>query len=87
MTLQAHKTGLALGGVLGLFHLVWSLLIALGVAQSFMDFIFMLHRIAPVYHVLPFDLSLAVGLVIVTSVIGYIVGYAFAMIRNQVQGK
>ncbi|MCX6714236.1 MAG: hypothetical protein NTX72_00275 [Candidatus Uhrbacteria bacterium] len=85
MTLQPHKTGVSFGVALGLFHLLWSFLIALGVAQPLMDFIFILHRITPVYKILPFDFVLATGLVLVTAAIGYVFGYAFAVIWNKVQ--
>lgn len=83
--LQSHEAGLTLGTVLGVFHMIWSLLIAGGFAQPLLDFVFMLHRIKPVYQILPFDFLLAVGLVLVTACIGYVIGYAFAVVWNKVQ--
>lgn len=83
--LQPHETGLTLGTVIGVVHLLWSLLIAGGFAQPLLDFVFMLHRIKPVYQILPFDFLLAIGLVLITACIGYVIGYVFATIWNNLQ--
>ncbi len=85
MNLNSHKAGLALGGLLGLFHFVWSLLIMIGFAQPFINFIFKLHMIVPPYTIAPFSLLMALGLIVVTSVIGYVFGWVFATIWNYVQ--
>lgn len=69
-----HRLGLAIGGFLGLFHFFWSLLIAGGLAQPLLDFVFELHRIDPPYTVMPFSFSMMIGLVVVTFVFGYIAG-------------
>lgn len=81
-TLHPHKVGLALGGIMAAFHLLWSVLVALGFAQFAIDWIFRLHFILPPYTVAPFSLALAAGLVIVTFIIGYVFGWAFGMIWN-----
>ena len=62
-----HKAGLALGLILGLWHLTWSLLVAIGVAQVFLDWIFRLHFIQPPYTIAPFRFGLAVALIAVTT--------------------
>ena len=85
MTLNPNKAGLAFGGLLGLFHFVWSLLVLLGLAQPFISFIFQLHMIVPPYTIAPFSLLMALGLIIITSLIGYIFGWVFAKIWNYVQ--
>ncbi len=77
-----HKVGMVLGGALGLFHTFWSILVALGWAQPFLDSIFTLHMIVPVYQVMPFSLTLALILIVTTSIVGYIIGYVFSMIWN-----
>ncbi len=84
MNLNTHKAGLALGGLLGTAHLVWSLMVLIGVGQTLLDFVFKLHMIHPVYTVGPFDIVMSVSLVIVTSVMGYAFGYVFALIWNRV---
>lgn len=38
--IEPNKAGLELGALFGGWHLLWSLLVALGVAQQLIDFIF-----------------------------------------------
>lgn len=83
MHLNSHKVGFALGAFAGLVHLGWSVLVALNWAQPFIDFIFNLHMIYPLYTVGPFSLATALALVIMTSIIGFIFGSFFAMIWNR----
>lgn len=83
MHINVHKAGLALGSVLGGWHVVWSVLVAAGAGQWLLDFIFRLHMIHPAYTVGPFDIAMAMPLVIVTGAIGYIFGYAFAWCWNR----
>ena len=82
-----HKAGLALGLILGLWHLGWSLLVAVGLAQVFMDWIFHLHFIQPPYTIAPFRLGLAVALITVTTGIGYASGWFLAAIWNLLQPR
>ncbi len=79
-----NKLGLVVGGFLGTLHLAWSVLVAFGWAQPLIDFVFNLHRIAPVYHILPFDLGTAIGLIVVTSILGYVFGWVIGAIWNKV---
>jgi hypothetical protein len=76
------KLGAASAAVLGGIHVVWALLVAVGVAQGFMDFIFRLHFILPILNVGPFDLATAVGLVALTSAVGFVAGYLLAICIN-----
>lgn len=84
MKLNPSKTGLALGFMIGGAHLVWSILIAVGLAQGLLDFIFSLHMVANPYQVSDFDITKAVMLIAVTFAVGYGVGYVFANIWNKV---
>jgi hypothetical protein len=81
-SLNKHKTGLVLGAFIGLWHLTWASLVAIGVAQSFIDWIFRLHFIQPPYTITPFRAGLAAGLVLVTSVSGYLFGWVLAALWN-----
>lgn len=82
-TVGVNRLGLVLGLLLGALHLFWALLVASGWAQPLMDFIFWLHFIRPVYVIEGFDLLRAGGLVLLTGVIGYVVGGAYALLWNR----
>ena len=83
--LNALRVGFALGGLLGLWHLVWSVLVAIGWAQPLIGWIFQLHMMRPPFTVMPFDIGMAALLVIVTSVFGCVLGWVFATIWNAVR--
>jgi hypothetical protein len=80
-----NKTGLALGLILGLWHLMWSVLVAVGLAQVFVDWIFHLHFIQPPYRITAFRFGLAAVLIAVTTVTGYVSGWVLAAIWNLLQ--
>lgn len=82
-TIDPIKSGLVLGAVIGLWHLLWSLLVALGWAQPIIDFVFWMHFIKPVYLVQAFNLTTAIVLIVVTAVIGFIVAFVFAVLWNR----
>lgn len=82
--MNTHKTGLALGAFVGLVHILWEGLIALGWAQGYLDFVLGMHSLNNPYTVEPFNLSRGIILVVLTSIIGYIVGSIFASIHNKV---
>ena len=81
--IDPHKSGLSFGALIGSFHLVWALLVLLGLAQPFIDFIFTLHMLRPVIVVDSFSAILALSLVFVTGIIGYLMGYFFAIVWNR----
>ena len=84
MKLNPSKVALTLGVFAGGVHLVWSALVALGLAQGLLDFIFGLHMIANPYQVTGFDITKAGMLVVITFLVGYGVGYIFANVWNKV---
>ena len=79
---STNKSGLVVGLFLSGWHLLWSALVALGLAQPLMDFIFWLHFIRPVYVIEPFDPRRAVVLVGLTAVLGYAIGWVLGSLWN-----
>ncbi len=77
-----NKVGLVVGSLFGLCHFAWSLLVAFGVAQWLMDWVFRLHFIQPPYTIAPFRLGFAIGLIVFTSIVGYVTGWLFGAIWN-----
>jgi hypothetical protein len=85
-TINPNGAGLVLGALLGGWHLTWAALVAVGLAQPLIDFLFWIHFIKPVYVVEPFEIGRAVILVLITAAIGYVVGLAFALLWNRLHG-
>jgi hypothetical protein len=80
---NANKVGLVSGALIGGWHVLWSLLVMFGWAQRMIDFIFWAHMIQPVYVIKPFDPVAGITLIVVTGVIGYVFGYAGAVVWNK----
>lgn len=80
--LHPHKVGLTLGAFAWLGHVVWSLLVAMGLAKPLIDWLLSLHFVSVSFSLASFDLTNAVLLVVVTSVWGYVVGYVFSLVWN-----
>lgn len=80
--ISPSKTALTFGLLIGGFHVVWSVLVALGLAQALIDFIFWAHMLTVPVVVKAFDATAAVTLIIVTAIIGSVFGYCMAVIWN-----
>lgn len=87
MKLDQRRLALSLGFFAGLVHIGWSILVALGFAQTLLDRIYALHFLNNPFNVMSFDLSTAAMLTIFTIGVGYIVGWSIAFIWNMSQGK
>ena len=85
--LTEHHVGLALGSMAAFVHVVWTIMVFLGVAQPYLDWMLMLHSLNNPFQVLPFDLVRSLILVGATFVIGYIVGWVFANIWGRTAKK
>ncbi len=83
MKIDKNKTGLTFAFLLGFIHLFWSILVALGIAQAVLDFVFDLHMLDMPIIVMPFSLLNAVALIIITFVIGYVFGWLMAFFWNK----
>ncbi len=80
---QPKKVGLVFAALLGGWHVVWALLVLIGAAQPVIDFIFWAHMIRPLYIINGFALLPAVVLVVITSGLGYVLGYLGTILWNK----
>ena len=85
--LSEHQMGIALGAFFGLMHVVWALVVYLGFAQTWLDFVLGLHFLENPFVVSAFDMQKAVMLVAVTAGVGYVLGFVFAKVWNLVMTK
>ena len=76
------KTGLAMGTVIGLWHLIWVILVGVGWAKPVMDFVLQLHFIKLDYELAPYAATTAAELVILTFAVGAAFGFFFAVVWN-----
>ena len=81
LVLNGKQAGLALGGLFAILHAAWSLIVASGNGQGFLDFFSQLHFLTP-ETVTAFDPMNAAILVATTFVVGYIIGWLFAWLWN-----
>ena len=77
------KAGVTFGALLGGCHLCWTLLVALGWAQPFIDFVFWMHFIQPVFVIRPFSLPAAAALIVFTSIAGFVIAFVSAVIWDK----
>lgn len=85
--LEPQKVALTLGGLAAVAHLVWSVLIGLGVAQAYLGWILGLHSLNNPFQVMPFDMTRTITLIIVAGIVGYVIGWVFATLWNMLHAK
>ena len=81
-TLNKKKTGLIVGAFSGSWHFLWSLLVGIGVAQPFLDWVYRLHFLSNPFQVADFNLFTAALLVLISFSVGYLMGWFFALLWN-----
>ena len=74
MKVSPVRAGVVFGLFLAFFHTAWAGLVAAGLAQKLMDFIFWAHFIAPPYQIQPFEIGRASILVVITFLAGLTFG-------------
>lgn len=80
--LNEQKVALTFGLFIGGWHLVWTVLIVLGLAQPLLNFIFWIHMLSNPYQVTGFTLMQSATLIVVTGCVGYVGGWVFAKVWN-----
>ncbi len=81
--MSLFRTSIIGGLCLASIHFFWAILVALGWAQPLMDFIFKLHMLNSPFQVQPFSGMLALGLIIITFLIGFFYGLIFYLVKNK----
>lgn len=80
-----NRLGLAVGGVFAAAHLIWAIMVLIGVAQLYLNWIFGLHFItSPTFAIGAFDFVTAILLIVVTFICGYVIGWLGAFILNKI---
>jgi hypothetical protein len=82
--MNKNKTGLAVGYFFALIHLIWALMVWLmpSQLQSCLNWIFDLHGLEPIWILTSMTLMKAITLIIVTFIIGYIIGWVYAFFHH-----
>ncbi len=83
MKINKNKTGLTFGFLISFIHIIWSILVVLGLAQWWLNFVLGVHMLSVQVTVLPFDFIKAITLVIMTFVVGYVFGWLMAFFWNK----
>jgi hypothetical protein len=87
MKANPTKTGLTLGALICVWHILWSLLVLFGWAQPILTFVFWAHMIQPIYVVQGFNPAAAGTLIAITFVSGFFFGWVGALIWNGLQRR
>lgn len=82
--LNKNQVGLVCGVFLAAIHAIWALTVAVvpGLLQQFLDWVFGLHFLKPVYILTSFNFVDAIFLVVLTFVSGFASGWGFTAIWN-----
>jgi len=84
---KESKAALIFATFVALMHLIWSVMVFVGLAQPYLNFILGLHFLNNPYTVSAFNLTNATMLIAVTFVIGYLVGWLFAVVWNKLHKR
>ena len=74
MKISPVRAGVVFGLFLAFFHTAWAGLVAAGLAQKLIDFVFWAHFIAPPYQIQPSEITRAAILVGITFLAGLTFG-------------
>ena len=85
--MKESRSALIVGIFAALIHLVWSVLVMVGLAKPYLDFILGLHFLNNPYTVSAFNITKAAMLVAITFVLGYLMGWVFAIIWNRLHKR
>lgn len=87
MQFNKNQTGLTLGTLSGLMHLLWVIAVALGMGQVLANWSHNAHFLTDMHSLGAFNFGTAVVGVISAWVSGYVIGWVFAMLWNWLGAK
>ncbi len=82
MKLNQKQMALTFGSLAAIVHVVWVLFVVTGNAQGWLNFVLGLHFITSSVVVGGFVPMVALTLIVVTFVLGYVIGWLFATLWN-----
>ena len=80
-----NKVGLVFAILLGGWHVAWSILVATGLGQTLYNFILWAHMIHLAVTIGPFDFTASITLIVVTAIVGYVIGYIGSFVWNRMR--
>ena len=83
--LSGNRLGLTLGIFMAVIHILWSIFVALGIAERLINFSLATHFINFGISIASFDLTRAFLLAVIAFVAGYIFGQVIAGIWNSLK--
>lgn len=83
MKCSKNKVGLILAAFMAIFHALWCVLVVTGAGQWLLNFIYKLHFLNNPFLVAEFAWGNGLLLIVVTAVVGYVAGWVFALLWNQ----
>jgi hypothetical protein len=81
------RIALVVATFIATLHALWAIVVALGVGQTFLDWIFPLHFIDSIYTVMSFNLVTALMLVVMSFIGSYIATLLFLWIWKMIKVK
>jgi hypothetical protein len=84
---KCNKPALVVGLFVAILHALWALIVAVGMGQAKLDWIFLLHFIDNSYTVIPFNLLNAVLLIGLSFVGSYLATLLFVVLWKHVKVK
>ena len=84
---KENKIALAVGLYIAVIHALWAVVVAIGVGESYLNWIFPLHFINNLYSVMDFSIMNATLLVIVAFIGGYLATWLFIALMKLMKIK
>ena len=84
---KPHVAGLVVGTLIGGWHLLWAIVVAVGWGQTLLDFVCWMHFVKPVFVIDAFSIGRAIVLICLTGALGYGFGYLGTAAWNQLHQR